>query len=266
MSISDTQTTEKNSVSSIKARYSTSSLSWWPVILFLPSRLLFAFVAQGLVAGLFANRGSSDAWREAAAWWPVYSTITDLLTLLGLVLLTRREGMKLLDLFGVRGAAALKQFVWTPAYLLAVAPMAALASGITRIFYGTDLPPMITIVDLPPAGIWYSLVVWPVIWVIAEELLYLGFLLPRIEALSGKTWLAALIVVFFWGLQHLAIPYLADGTYLVSRVLAAFAATGGVTLVYVLWKRRLVAMIGVHYLADLSTAILTVLPALQNGG
>jgi membrane protease YdiL (CAAX protease family) len=104
-----------------------------------------------------------------------------------------------------------------------------------------------------------------VIWVIAEELMYLGYLLPRLEVLFGKTWLAVVLVIFFWGLQHLAIPFIANDTYLVSRVLAAFAATGGMTLVFVLWRRRLIPLIGVHYIADLSTAILAVLPILQMG-
>ena len=225
---------------------------------------MFAFIAQGLVAGLFALLGSTDAWSEAAAWWPVYSTITDVLSLLSLVWLTRREGMTLVDLVGIRGKAALKQLAWTPAYLLAVAPAAVLASVITQVFYGSSLPPMISVVDLPPAGVLYSLIVWPVIWVITEQLMYLGYLLPRIEALSGKTWVAVLVVTFFWGLQHLAIPFIADEKYLISRVLAAWAATGGFTLVFVLWRRRLVPLIGAHYIADLSTAILAgVLPLLN---
>lgn len=257
---------QENSFASLKTRYSGPGLAWWPVLLFLPARLVFAFVAQGLVAGLFAVQGSSDPFRAAAAWWPVYSTITDLLTLLALVALTRREGLMLFDLLGVQRKDILKQLAWTPAYLLAVAPGAALASVITRLFYGSDLPPMFPIVDLPPVAAWYSLIVWPVIWVIAEELMYLGYLLPRLEVLTGKTWLAVVLVIFFWGLQHLAIPFIADGTYLLSRVLAAFAATGGMTLVFVLWRRRLVPLIGVHYIADLSTAMLAVLPIIQKGG
>jgi hypothetical protein len=63
------------------------------------------------------------------------------------------------------------------------------------------------------------------------------------------------------GLQHFAIPFIADTTYLVSRVMAAWAATGGITLVFVLWRRRLVPIIGAHYLFDLATAVmLGVLP------
>jgi len=81
---------------------------------------------------------------------------------------------------------------------------------------------------------------------------------------AGKTWLAVLTVTFFWGLQHLAIPFIADGTYLFSRVLAAFAAVGGITLVYVLWRRRLVPIIGTHYIFDLATGFLVgILPLLR---
>lgn len=245
-----------NAPAAVKARFESSALSWWPVLLFLPARFAFAFLAQGLVAGLFAMQRSPDAWREAAAWWPVYSTITDMLCLLSLVWLTRREGMTLVDLVGVKGNAALRQLAWTPAYLLAVAPAAALGSVITQVFYGSTLPPMITVVDLPPAGVLYSLIAWPVIWVVAEELVYLGYLLPRIEVLSGRTWVAVLVVTFFWGLQHLAMPWIDDGTYLVSRVLAAWGVTGGMTLVFVLWRRRLIPLIGVHYIADLTTAVM----------
>lgn len=41
-------------------------------------------------------------------------------------------------------------------------------------------------VDLPLAGVVYSLTIWPVIRVIAEELTYLGYLLPRLETLIGN--------------------------------------------------------------------------------
>lgn len=253
-----------NTPASIRARFAHSRLSWWPVLLFLPARLLFAFLAQGLTAAVFLLQGATDAWAAATARWPVYSTLTDLLCLLALAWLTRREGLGLIDLLGVRGRAALRQLAWAPAYLLAVAPAAGLAHLITRAFYGSELPPMITAVSLTPAAAAYSVIVWPVVWALAEELVYLGYLLPRLEALWGRTWAAALAVVAFWGLQHLAIPFIPDATYLVSRVLAACAATGGITLVYILWRRRLVAMIAAHYLFDLSTALLIALLPLLN--
>jgi len=254
--MSETQTVDKNTTASIKTLYSLSGLSWWPVILFLPARLIFAFISQSLTAGLFAFRGSANAWQAATAWWPVYSTITDILCLIALVWLTRREGMKIIDLIGAKGKDILKQLAWTPAYLLAVAPTSILASVITQAFYGTALPPMIAVVNLPPLGELYSLLVWPIIWVITEELVYLGYLLPRMEVLSGKTWIAVLVVIFFWGIQHLAMPFILGEKYLISRVLAATAAISSFPIVFVLWRRRLIPLMGVHYIADLATAFL----------
>jgi len=247
---------QDNSPSSIKNRFAASGLSWWPVLLFLPARLVFSFLVQILATGLAALGGSSDPWAETAAWWPVYSTITDILCLLALVWLTRREGLNLIDLLGVRGKAALRQLAWTPVYLLAIAPFGALASLITQSFYGSGLPPYIAMVDLPPVAGLYSFLIWPIIWVVAEELGYLGYLLPRLEALSGRAWLAAFLVTFFWGLQHLANPFIPDVTHLISRLLAAWVAVGGVTLVYLLGRRRLVPIIGAHYLIDLFTGFL----------
>jgi membrane protease YdiL (CAAX protease family) len=252
----DTRTVDKNTISSIKSLYSASGLSWWPVIFFLPARLIFAFIAQSLTAGLFAFRGSANAWQEATAWWPVYSTITDILCLFALVWLTKREGIKIFDLIGAKGKDILKQLVWTPAYLLAVAPTAILANLITQGFYGTALPPMIAVVNLSPVGELYSLIIWPIVWVITEELVYLGYLFPRIEVFSGRTWVAALVVTFFWGFQHLAIPFILDEKYLISRVLAATAAISSFPIVFVLGRRRLIPLIGVHYIADLATAFL----------
>lgn len=247
-----------NAPASMKARFANSRLKWWPVLAFLPARLAFAFVAQGATAALLALQGVADAWRVAAGWWPVHGTLTDVLCLLALAWLARREGLTLGALFGVRGWPALRQLAWTPVYLLAVAPATVLARVISMGFYGDAPPPMFTVVDLPPAWGWYSILVWPVIWVLTEELVYLGYLMPRLEALTGRTWLAAMAVTFFWGLQHLAIPWIADGTYLAWRVLASWAALSLFPVAFVLGRRRLIPLIGVHYLADLATAIMAV--------
>jgi membrane protease YdiL (CAAX protease family) len=257
--MSEVQNAEKNAVAFIKNLYSAYRLSWWPVILFLPARLIFAFVSQSLTAGFFALNGSTHAWQDATAWWPVYSTLTDVLCLVMLTWLLRREKMQVFDLVGAKGKEILKQLAWTPAYLLAVAPTSLLASFITQAYYGSALPPMLAVVSLPPLGELYSLFIWPVIWVITEELVYLGYLLPRIEAFSGKTWFAVVVVIFFWGIQHLAMPFILDEKYLISRVLAATAAICSFPVVFVLWRRRLVPLIGVHYIADLTTAFLIIL-------
>jgi membrane protease YdiL (CAAX protease family) len=254
----------ENTSAAIRARYRSGGLSWWPVLLFLPARLIYSLAGQGVVAVLFAMRGSLYPWMDAAAWWTVYLTIADLLCLFTLVWLTRREELTLVDLIGVKGKAILKQLAWTPLYLLAIAPTAGLASVVTQLFYGRALPPYLAVVDVPLTGALYSVLIWPIVWAITEELVYLGYLLPRMEVLSGKTWIGTLVVTLFWGLQHLANPFIPDGTYVVARVLAALVAVGGVTVVYVLWRRNLVAMIAAHYIIDFGTAfVVALLPLLH---
>ena len=161
--MSESQTIKNNALSSLEKLYSAPGLSWWPVIFFLPARLVFAFIAQALTSGIFAYRGSTNAWQDATAWWPVYSTITDILCLFTLVWLTKREGIKISDLFRAKGKDIFKQLTWTPVYLLAAAPTALLASIITQSYYGAALPPMIAVVNLPPAGQIYSLLIWPIV-------------------------------------------------------------------------------------------------------
>jgi len=254
-----------NSPSSIRSRYAEFGLSWWPVLALLPARMVFCFLSQGLAAAYFFLAGSAEPGNRAAQSWLVHTTLADVLCLLLIAWLLRREGLRLRHLFGVATwREGLRRLRWTPVYLLLVAPGAIAAHLITTAFYGSQLPPMISIVDLPPAGVAYSMLVWPLVWVITEQLFYLGYLLPRIEAMTGKTWLPVMIIILFWGLQHVAIPFIGDPTYLVSRVLAATAAVSLFPVVFVLGGRRLVPLMGAHYIADLSTAFLAAaLPLLE---
>lgn len=252
--VSETQ----NTPASVKTWFASTGSSWLPVLLFLPGRFVFAFIAQAVTAGVLAIQGSTDAWREAAGWWTVHGTLTDILCLLALFWLMRREGLTLGALFGARGKTAVKQLAWIPLYLLAVAPAAALARAITLWFYGDMQPPMFTVVDLSPAWGWYTILIWPLIWSIVEELVYLGYLMPRIEALSGKTWVAVVVVIFFWGLQHLAMPWIADDVYLTWRLLSSWAAVSLFPVAFVLGRRRLIPLMGVHYIANLATAFIVV--------
>ena len=247
----------KNSPLVIAGQYAKSRRAWWPVLLFLPGRLVAALVAQAIAAAVFTLQGSLNSWQDAAAWWPVYSTITDVLCLAGLFFLTRREGMTIVDLFGVSSLkAALRQLAWIPPYMIAVLPTVAVASVVTQAFYASPVPPIVTIVDLPISAAVYARIAWPLLWVVTEELVYIGFLLPRMEAFTGKTSLAIVVVLFFWGLQHVAIPFIPDGTYLAWRLISATAAIAGFPVVFVLWGRRLIPLIVIHYIADLTTVLM----------
>ncbi len=105
-----------------------------------------------------------------------------------------------------------------------------------------------------------SVLVWPVIWSMIEEATYLGYTLPRLEALTGNTAVSAALVSTVWALQHEALPLLPDGRYLVYRPLSALPVTLTTTLLYLLRGRRLPPLIVVHWASDAASALFAALP------
>jgi membrane protease YdiL (CAAX protease family) len=250
----------RNTPDALRALYRDRNLPWWPVLLFLPVRGVLSFLAQAFTALVLWSTGDPAPWESSRGWWTVYGTLTDAGCLIMLVVLLRREGLRLRDVFGLTRTNLGPQLRSIPLYLLALLPAVAAASLATLPFYGPGaLPPQVTAIHLPAWAALYSCTVWPVVWAFTEEMVYLGFLLPRLQAVTGRTWKTAAVVVFFWSAQHLVIPFIPDGTYLISRMLGALLITTGLTLSFVLLRRRLLATTTVHWLSVASTAILATL-------
>lgn len=162
-----------NDTNEIRKRFSEKHLSWFPIIAFLPARFFFAFLAEAITAGILWVQGVPNPRQASAGWWTVYGTLTDIGCLSVLVWLTRREGIRIVDLLGLQHENLGKQLKYAPGYILAFLPVIALSTLISGLFYGPQLAPQVAVIHLPLwAGI-YSVVVWPVIWGFTEEVVYL---------------------------------------------------------------------------------------------
>lgn len=228
----------------------------WVVFLVLPARAVCALFAQALAAVALWMAGDASPWESSAGWWTVYGSIADVLCLVLLAWALRREGLRLRDLVPVSGGSLGAQLKALPLYLVALVPFVAGSALIAIPFYQGAAPGQIAVIDLPLWATIYSVAVWPLLWAIAEQLFYLGYLLPRLEQLTGRRWAAAAIVIAVWGAQHLVIPFMADATYMLARLLTALVVAAGMTLVYLLQHRRLVTTTIIHWLADAPTALL----------
>lgn len=249
-----------NTPAALSALYRDKHLAWWPVVLFLPARAVLCFLSQAITATILWVSGDPAPWVSSRSWWMVYGTLTDIGCLCLLVLLLRREGLRLRDMSGITRANLIPQLRSIPSYVLALLPAIAAASLVTLAFYGPGaLPPQVGASALPVWAAAYSCTLWPIIWAFTEEIVYLGFLLPRLQAATGRTWTAACAVVLFWSMQHLVLPFIPDGTYLVSRWLGAFLITAAMTLAFLLLRRKLLATTTVHWLSNASTAVMAML-------
>jgi membrane protease YdiL (CAAX protease family) len=228
----------------------------WPLMIVF-ARLLFAVIAQSLVAGLYMLLGNPIPWQAAAPWWIVYGTVIDVGCLILLARLARREGIRLADLISFRrqrlGRDLLLGLGFIPLYIIL-----AMAGGIITgiLMYGAAPPPDI-MVPLPLWGSLYSLIVWPLIWAFAEEMTYQGYALPRLEAISGRSWMAILIVGFGWAIQHSAMPILSDWRFAIFRFGSSLLIALVLPIIYLRTRRLMPFIIG-HWAANLASVLMTV--------
>jgi membrane protease YdiL (CAAX protease family) len=190
----------------------------------------------------------------------VHSSLADLGCLAVLRWLVHREGLRLRDLLGFRRSRLRQDVTAGLAAVAAQGGAGAVSSLLTRPFYPGGVPPLISIVRVPTWARAYGVLVWPALWVTTEELVYLGYALPRLEAQLGSTRAAATLVVFCWGpLQHPTLPALPDRRHIIYRAVTAIPPILTQTALY-LWRgRQLPPLVLAHWIADVVTGVLVAL-------
>jgi Type II CAAX prenyl endopeptidase Rce1-like len=242
-----------NNLIAVQARMREGRIHWAGPVGMLFARFGLAVVLQTLLAGLFALRGDPTPWRSAAPWWTVYGTLIDLGCLLALAWLTRREGLRLRDLLNWQRAKLAWDIWWClPLYLLyaALGIGGAFLAGL--LLYGATPPNPIG--GLPFWAMIYTITVWPWVWGIVEEMTYQGYALPRLEALTGRPWLAVLLTGLAWAFQHVALPLMWDWRFMLYR----FAATLPFMVILPIYRRvrRLFPFMVAHGGLDAFAAVL----------
>ena len=221
------------------------------------ARLVFAILAQALISGLYSVLGNPNPWQAAAPWWIVYGTLIDIGCFLLLARLAHREGIRLSDLISFQHQRLGRDLLLGVGFIV-LYMFLAIGGGILfgMLVYGANPTPAV-MVPLPLWGTLYSLIVWPLIWAFAEEMTYQGYVLPRIEALSGRAWLAVIIVGFGWAVQHSALPLMADWRWAAYRFGSSLLIGIVLPIIY-LRTRRLLPFIVAHWAANFISVLMTV--------
>lgn len=227
------------------------------------ARLLLAYLVQALVAVFYTLRSNPHPWLAAAPWWTVTGSLIDLASLGLLVWLTHREGLQLKDLIAFDPPQFwrdLARALMLTVILLVVGLVGGIAAS--TMIYGSTPPPRI----MGPLPLWaalYSVLVWPILWAIAEQMTYNGYAAPRLQAFTGKTWAAVLITCTGYGLQHIALPGVPNLSFMLYRFLPAFFIGLVMVPLYLRWHRLLPFIIAHWFLDTLSTLTQILLPLIR---
>ena len=211
-----------NARSQIEKRMVAGRISWTGPLLLVIARSTLWLALQSLLALVFLALHRPSPFRTAGQWWPLYANFGDIGCLLGMRYFTRKEGIRLRDLIGpVRLRWGRDLFLGLG--ILASRFRAPWPAAISRgcLVYGSPANvPMAFIMQTHILPLWatvYSLTVWWVIQSATEEMTYNGYVLPRLEALTGRTWIAFSVVGFWWSVQHCMFPFIPDWRYVAYR-------------------------------------------------
>ena len=253
-----------NSREALLRRREAGTLTWRGPALMLFARLLLAVVAQVIFAGIFVLRGSANAWRDTEPWLPVYGTLIDAGCLALIWRLTRREGVRLLDLVGFERKRLVRDVLL--GLVIIPASLAFIFAGTFAagwLVYGKPAEPYYPGLLPLPAAL-YGVLVFPFIWGFTEQVTYNGYLLPRFQVLSRNTVLAVAVVAFVWSLQHAFMPLTFEADFMAFRALSSVPHSVFITLLY-LRLRRLLPLAIAHALMDGASVFIGVLlPVLRS--
>jgi len=249
-----------NSLALIQERLAAGRIPWIGPFLLVFARSVLLIASQGLVAVILLALHRPSPWRQSGYWWTVYGTLVDIGCLIGLWYFTRREGIRLRDLIGPVHMRNGRDLFLGLGYFLLIFPF-FIAGGLAahHLLYGSSTwDPGAYVFQAHPMPVWatvYSLTLWWIIWSPMEETTYQAYALPRFRALTGRTWIAFLIVGLFWAVQHSALPFLPNGRFLLFRFLGFLP--GVLVAMTIYWKtRRLAPLIIAHWPMDIAGALM----------
>ena len=252
---------QANLPGAIKDRVAAGRIPRIGPLLLVALRTVLWFTFQCLLALVLFALHRPAPLRAAGNWWMIYGTLSDLCCLLGMWYFTGKEGIRLRDLTGpIRMRHGRDLFLGLGILVLSYPLLIGGGFLAAALVYGsTAKVPLEFILQRHSLSLWatvYTLTVWWIIQSATEEMTYQGYALPRLQALTGRTWMSVAIVGFFWAAQHCMVPFVADWHYLAYRFLM-FLPMVLVWMPVYLRMRRLAPFIVAHWPMDFAIAIMT---------
>ena len=234
------------------------------VVLMLFSRITLFVVLQLGFYVLFSLLGKNNPWMMGAAFWPFVMVLTNIVCVLLLSHLLKREGSSFRDFFAFNKGTVLKDSLTSIGLLCVIGVLGFLPSPLLGNWFFGDamIGNQLFFQPLPLWAAVATLVLFPLSMPFGELTTYFGYVMPRLELTTKSKALAIILPALMLSLQHAALPLLFNlgGMFLLWRALV-FLPFAFLLAFIIRWRPRLFPffLIG-HFLIDFGTAVMFFIP------
>ena len=224
--------------------------------LMLIARSVLFLLFQLLITLILSVAGVSNAWNESARYWTFLAFLANFVSIYLLVRLFNREGKRFLDLFKFSRETWKKDLLWFIVLSIIAMPLvAAPREPLAAAIFGN--PMIATNMLFRPLPTWAFVLsfLFPLTSAFAELPTYFGYCMPRLETQLKNGWLAWFIASLFLAAQHMFLPLIFNGGYLLWRfgMFLPFALFTGLVIKF--RPALLSYFVIVHALLDISTVL-----------
>ena len=240
---------------SIPIPYPAQSTGSYPWVMLISRSLLF-LLFQLLIALVLTLTGTRSSWDESARWWTFMAFLANFVSIYLLVRVFKAEGNRYLDAIRFSRATWKTDLIWFFGSSLFTIPIAALPMNVLgTVIFGDPLIPSLMMFRPLPAWAFVLSFLFPLTIAFAELPTYFGYVMPRLESQLKNGWLAWLIASLGLAAQHMFLPLIFDGGFVLWRLLMylPFALFAGLLLK--LRPTLLPYTMIVHALADVSAVL-----------
>lgn len=252
-----------NSFASLALRARAGAVTWrWPLVMcFIRLPILLGCFLVALLIARAMGHADAAGFAEGLTRFDL-PLVADAICLALLWRLTRREGIRLRDLFCWSRRHLLRDLLlgiglFMATYIVLFAIEAGVVIASVSGSAGGQAQAMSSVLAggvMNPLGMGWqigvSALIVPISGAVTEELVYRGYALARLTALTGRPWLAVGLTALGFAAQHLAYG-LTSWQVALSGVVSAGVAGLLFGALYLLTRQRLTAPIFLHWQTDL---------------
>lgn len=203
-----------------------------PWLMLLSRSLLFLFF-QALMALVIAAAGNQSAWGESVRWWTLWFSFANIASLYLLVRLYKAEGKKFWEILRFSSKTWKTDLPWLLGFTIIGLPIAAAPrEPLATLIFGDPLVATKMLFQPLPAWAFVLSFAFPLTIWFSELPTYFSFCMPRLEGQLKNGWLAWFLASLALAAQHIFLPFIPNGGYLLWRfgMFLPFALVSGLAL------------------------------------